>query len=283
MPTIIDDETIAKNPDAFFDPIVDGEKMGRGAVERNYEITPLDTFGAPPSQIKLIPRSDWSELIKEKKARGMRTSDVMKRRGFKPLNQKSDGYCWIYSGTGMVIARHCLAGHNVPRLSAHSAGAIIKKGRNEGGWCGLGADFIRKHGVAEEQFWPLNSRSLSHDTPATRANMAKFKTTADWFDLEKPLHGQSLTFDQVASLLLQNHPIAADFMWWRHSVLVVDLVEIEPGSFGLEGPNSWGPNWNGDGWFILRDSKAKPDGAVSITATTHAWETINEPAYGSAV
>lgn len=266
MGIIIDDDTPL---DLIFDPIVDGEKMARGWEPRDYDINPIEDEGmrADPSGIKLIPRSDWDEIIKEQEERESTLEHVMRRGGFVPLNQKSDGYCWAYSTTGCVAALRHKA--NLPKieLSAHSVAAPIKNGRNEGGWCGLSAKYIREVGVATSQTWPLNSRNLSHNNAAYLADAARHKVQEDWYDLERPLHGQVLTFDQVVSLILQGHPVACDFNWWRHSVLCCRVRRIEAGSYGLRGPNSWGPNWNGDGWHDLRENKARPDGAVSLIVT----------------
>jgi hypothetical protein len=45
------------------------------------------------------------------------------------------------------------------------------------------------------------------------------------------------------------------------------VVEVEPGSFGIEILNSWTDSWGQKGAGILRGSKGVPDGAVATRVT----------------
>ena len=84
------------NPDLLFDP-----QYSRGAVPRDFAVDPIEMF-APPSEMVLIPRSEWSARIKEMEATKTRMSDLLKGRGIEPLDQNGQGFCWAYS-TGMAI------------------------------------------------------------------------------------------------------------------------------------------------------------------------------------
>jgi hypothetical protein len=160
------------------------------------------------------------------------------------------------------------AANNQPmiRLNPHACGAIIKGGRNEGGWCGLGAKFLREVGIPSEDYWPVHSRDLRHDTPAMRASASLHKTTEDWVDLTRQVHDQNLTRQQLATALFNNDPCPTDFNWWGHSVCSIRFVRVEPDSWGLLILNSW-KAWGRYGLAVLRGSKAIPDGAVCLRVT----------------
>lgn len=240
--------------------------FGRGAVPRDYATHPPEMF-APPSDIPLIPRSEWSDRIKEKEREKSQTSDILLSAGIPSLNQASDGFCWSYSTGGCVIASRAL--NNLPylKLNPHAPASIIKGGRNEGGWCGLSLQFLREHGIPTEEFWPGQSRDLRHDTPAMRANAALHKVTEEWCDLDKAVYDQNLAEDMIASLLLSNVPVAGDFLWWAHSVMLCDLVEVEPGSFGWRFRNSWTDSYGDRGFGVIRGSKTRTMGAVALRTT----------------
>jgi hypothetical protein len=255
---LIDDST---PDDGLLNPVVDGELKGRGHDPSQY----VPTMFAPPAELPLIPRSEWSDRIKEQERLKSRLSDI--RGSIPSLDQNGQGYCWAYSTTSCVMLLRAKANQPYVRLSAHAVACKVKNFRDEGGWCGLSAKFQREQGCPSVDFWPEKSMSRSHDKPETWANAALHKVTEDWVDLGKAVYDQNLTFDQVATCLLSGVPCAVDFNWWSHSVCAVDLVEVEPGSFGLRILNSWSDSWSERGMGVLRGSKAIPTGAVALRVT----------------
>lgn len=260
---IIDDGT---PDDDLLNPVVDGEPKGRGAIERDYALYPAEMF-APPSELVLIPRGEWSARIKEQEETKSRLSDILLAAGVPSMDQGSNGYCWGHSTVGAVQGIRAVNNQPYVPLSAYMVCAIIKGGRNEGGWCGLSAKFLREHGVCSQALWPQGDRNLRLDTPEVRANAALHKVTEEFVDLTQSVYDQNLTFEQVATCLLLNIPCALDFNWWSHSVMGCDLVEVEPGSFGIRIRNSWSDSWGAKGFGILQGNKARPDGALAIRVT----------------
>ena len=257
---VIDDSTPT---DVLFD-----SRFGRGAEPRDYKLDPPEMF-APPSEMPLIPRSEWSVRIKEKTRLGAHLSDVRNRAAngqpMPNLDQGSVGYCWAHSVVHTVMIARAVANQPYVPLSAYAVAAIIKGGRDEGGWCGLAAKFVREVGVPAQSFWPQGQRSLVLDTPTMRENAARHKVTEDWVDLTRPVWNNQLTFDQLATCLLAGVPCAVDFNWWGHSVCALDLVEVEANSFGIRILNSWA-NWGDNGTAVLVGSRAIPDGAIATRA-----------------
>lgn len=179
--------------------------------------------------------------------------------------------CWAYS-TGHAIMIDRLR-RNLPmvRLNPHSVAAIIKKGRDEGGWCGLSAKFARETGYALEGngpgMWPLHSRNLQFDTPALRAEMAKYRIDEDWCDLTKSVYDQNLNRMQLATNGFNNIAGPGDYNWWGHSVCRLRWVRVERGNWGQLILNSW-KNWGRHGLSVLVGNKAVANGALGIRSTT---------------
>lgn len=265
-----------KDIDALFLPFVDGEHKGRGGVPRDFIKYPREMF-QPPTELKLTPKSDWSAIIKEKEALNARLSDVrlnaLPGGGMIPgLDQGQVGYCWAHSTTHTVMLDRMMRNERYVPLSAYSVAATIKKGADQGGWCGLSAQFGREKGFASQEKWPQGDRNYSKyiNDPSVVADMAKYRIIEDWVDLTKPVYLQNLSFDIVATLLLSDIPCAVDFNWWGHSVCALDLVEVEAGSFGIRIWNSWGDKWSDRGMGVLRGTQAIPDGAIATRVTLAA-------------
>lgn len=249
----------------------DGAERMRGCVPRDYRVQPPETF-APPSEIQVIPESEWADRIKEQDEQQSSLEHIyLSGPGGEPrfvnLDQDGAGFCWAYSTGHCTMLARLRDNQPLVRLNPHSVAAIIKGGRDEGGWCGLSAQFLRENGIAPEgsgpDKWPLFSRDVRLDTPAMRASMARFKTTEDWVDLTQPVYDQTLSRGQIGTALLSNQPTALDFAWWGHSVCGVRVVQVEPGSFGWLILNSWN-GWGRHGLGVIQGSKMNVMGAVTL-------------------
>lgn len=252
-----------------------------GLIPRDYASFPQGCYAsAPPAQIKLIPRTEWSERIKDMEATKSRLSDIRLRgnygKAIPSLDQNSGrndgkwGYCWAHSTTHAIMLVRAAANMPYVPLSAFAVAATIKNGRNEGGWGAQSLDFITERGVPDQRFWPQNNVNLANGTAECWANAALYKPVEAWADLASPQDVRDLTFDQMATLLLQRIPVVVDLYWWSHSVCAMDLVETSPGQFGIRILNSWSDSWGDQGTGVLAGSKAIPDGAVAPTVVVAA-------------
>jgi hypothetical protein len=250
-----------------------------GCVPRDYSVDPPTMF-ASPSQMQLVPASEEDARFDEQEEtksslEHLYLSGPNGQPAFVNLDQNGDGYCWAYSTGHAIMLDRLKQGLPIVRLNPHATAAIIKKGRDEGGWCGLSAQFAREHGYAVEGSapgqWPLHSRSLVYDTPTLRTRMEMHKVTEDWVDLSQAVYDQNLTQAQLDTCLWNNIPCPTDFYWWGHSVCTIRKVRIEPGSWGRLILNSW-KGWGRFGLAVLRGSQAVPNGALAIRVTTASVE-----------
>lgn len=258
MDSLIDDST---GRDVLFPA-----GFGQGYDPSQY----VPTMFASPAELKLIPRSEWDARIDEQEAQQSSLEHMRDRApgGMPTLDQNGQGFCWAYSVTRSVMYSRLVMNQPLIRLSAHSVACKIKNFKDEGGWCGLSQQFIKENGVCDVSAWPEKSMSRSNDTPAAWANAKKYKIEEDWVDLARDVYDRNLTFDQVATCLLLNVPVVCDWNWWGHSTLMMRLVRIEAGSYGLRGDNSWTDQWGDRGKFTVQGSRAIPDGAIATRAVT---------------
>lgn len=249
--------------------VLHGRPIGFGYVPRDFAVDPPEMFA--PSDMPIIPASEYDARYDEQEEQKsslehLYLSGPGGAPAFENLDQNGHGYCWAYSTGHAVMLMRLLMNQPLVRLNPHSVAAIIKRGADEGGWCGLSARFLQKEGIASEEFWPRHSRSLSNDTPATRANMALHKVTEDWIDLARPAYDDDMTDHQVGSNLFTNVPVSSDHGWWAHSVCKIRRVRLEANSWGDLILNSW-KGWGRYGLAVLRGAQARSDGAVALRVT----------------
>jgi hypothetical protein len=261
---------------SYIDPSWMDGTMARGLVPRDMSAYPVGSF-APPAQMKLIPRSEWSDRIKAMTADKARVSDIrmggMNGAMIPSLDQNEPntrpprwGYCWSYGTTIAVMLRRAAMNQPYVRLSAFGMAYTIKNGKDEGAWGALSLDFAMNRGIPSESVWPNFARKNpgSWSDPVWQ-DALKYKATDGWSELGDPVYDRDLTFDQMATCLLSGIPVVVDLMWWGHCVCAMDLVETSPGKFGIRIINSWSDRWGENGVGVLSGSKAIPDNAVALT------------------
>src|SRR5690606_20298234 len=92
--------------------------------------------------------------------------------------------CWAYSTGGAIQALRAWTGAKHIPLNPHSVASIIKQGRDEGGWCGLSAEFNRNYGIVPTSMWPTHSRDYKrYWTEEAKKEAAKYRVTEDWVDI----------------------------------------------------------------------------------------------------
>ncbi len=252
------------------DVFVEDAKFATGySYSPSYGLTERDDQPKPKVaaiNMPIIPRSEWSDRLKEMERQKALISDVRSRamRGshLPSMNQGEWGYCWAHSTTMCAMLNRARTNLPFVPLSAFAIAAIIKKGANEGAWAALSYDFATKIGLPSEQYWRQGVVDLNLDTEDMRKDAATRKIQEGWVDLDARVYDQNMTFDQVATALLMGFAVAGDFYWWGHSVCIMDLVEIESGDFGFRILNSWTDGWGSKGTSILRGDKARTNGAV---------------------
>jgi hypothetical protein len=264
---VIDDDF--RDNDPLFPP-----GKGRGMTGRDFGASPPEMY-EPPAGIEVIPESEWADRANEIQKTESGVSHILlggdAGQPIPSLDQGPVGYCWAHSTVGALQAVRALKFMPYVPLSAYAVAATIKNGRDEGGWCGLSGKFVNDRGVPSQKLWPQGDRNYrTHDTPEVWADAAKHKMTESWMDLARPAYDQVLTWQQVVTCLLLRIPVAADFNWWGHSVLLCDVVVVEGGSIGIRMRNSWGDGWGDRGFSILRGAKARPDNALAIRSATVA-------------
>ena len=246
-----------------------------GLVDRDYEVDPVSMF-APPSDMQLIPESDWDARFDEQERQQSSLEHIYLSGPngtpqFVNLDQNGHGYCWAYSVAQSIMIDRLKRNLKPVRLNPHSIAAIIKRGRDEGGWCGQAAEFATDYGCGVEGTglgqWPLHSRNLQNDTPALRLEMAKYRIDEQWTDLTRNIYDRNLTRQQLATSGFLNQAGPGDYPWWGHSVSRIRWVRVERNSWGQLILNSW-KGWGRHGLGVLVGSKAVPASALAIRSTT---------------
>lgn len=246
---------------ASFDPVVNGEQMSRGLVQRDLSIHPFAGLEAAEEfNLPLIPRDQWRERIEEQERKGTHLRALCEQYGMAVLNQGSTNYCWINAPIWCAMVQRIAAGLPIIRLSPASVGAKIKGFRNNGGWGTEGLEYIAEHGAVPSDIWPPNAINRQYDNATSDAERPKYRVR-EWWDIPR-------NFDKLATCLFSNTPVAIGLNWWRHEVTAMRVVSLGGGKFGIEIANSWGEGWSDNGYGVLTESKGTPDDAVAPRTVT---------------
>lgn len=245
------------------DAFPDGMEYGRGLDPRNYSIHPVG-YCSKPFLLDLIPSGSVEKFIRAKETSRGRLSDFRNRgNGGSPIsstNQGNTNYCWAHSSTAAVMLARTVAGEPHVDLSATSIACKIKNFKNVGGWGSQSLEYITDHGVCRLDDWPQGPAGIRRDmdSPPAWVEAKRFRVT-EWMDLEPR------NTEQLIACLLRNFPVVSDFNWWRHSVVTLDLISLNPLRTLIW--NSWGDRWGDNGFGILEGRKAIPDGMIAPFVT----------------
>lgn len=254
---VIDDSNFQQ----FIDPVVDGAKVGRGLIPRDFAAEPYGSVEyAEAFPLPLIPESEWEDRMAEIERTKSSIVDVCDQAGLKVKNQQQTNYCWINAPTHCVEIMRVMQGQGYVELSPASVGAKIKNFRNVGGWGTEGTKYIAEHGLVPASLWPNNAINKDYDTAAANAERVKYQVD-EWWEL-KPRN-----LKELATCLLLNVPVAVGLNWWGHEVTFVKLVK-KNGVWGVMFDNSWGESWGDSGRGVLVGSKAIPDDAIAPRLVT---------------
>lgn len=254
--------------DSTKDHIHSPRNRAKGYVERDYNEHPVEMFAAP-SDIPLIPRSEWHARIEEQEEQESSLEHIWRRLygsnvGTAHLDQNGQGFCWAYSSVHSIMFARARDNQEPVRLSAHAVACKIKKFQDKGGWCGDSAQFIRDNGCPSVATWKEMSMSREYDTPRAWEEATKYKIIEDYVDLTRPVWGQNLTYDQVITCLLMNIPTPVDINAWGHSICAVRAIMVD-GEVLPRICNSW-RGWGEDGFAVLQGKYTVINGAVATRA-----------------
>lgn len=237
--------------------------QGMGLIPRDFAQHPVGSLMyAKPFDLPLMTDEEIEAGIREQEANQSSLQHLREKAAngsrMPSYDQNGQGFCWAYSSTCAASLARVAAGLPYVRLSAHKVGCFVKGYRDQGGWNGESVAHIAEQGVPSEEFWPAKSMSRSNDTPAMRENAALHKIT-EWMDLDD---GGANLKRQLATALLNNLPVAADFNFWSHSVCLVRVMSWNP--FKVRLWNSWGDSWSDAGMGDLEGGRASPNGAIAV-------------------
>lgn len=254
--------------------------FSRGYVERDLEVNPMGSLEGDASEdftkdFPVIPREHWCDLIEERERNKETLTDLyMTGNNGNPIeayDQNGQGYCWAYSVMLAITLMRAKMGQRYIRLSGHSLACRVKNYRDEGGWCGLSMTEAIKYGYCTVDDWAEKSMSRSNSTDEAWERAKNFAPTEGFIDMQQPVWGKTLTFDQLVTLALSGIPGAVDFNFWSHSIGYLDPVAAsdkypidDDRAWGLRIGNSWRKTWGRLGTGVILGKKAVPNGAVAI-------------------
>lgn len=248
------------------------EPLATGAIPRDFDVDPVEMRDSP-DQMELVDPSEYDARYDEQMEKGTHLLHIylpgdMTKPAFEFLDQNGFPDCWFHSTCHAVMMLRAILGLPPIRFNAVAGATLLNQ--TNGGWCGLSMKFGREHGLpvvgTGPGEWPYKSRR-GQDTPELRASMARHKVTEDWYDLGRKEWDQKLARKQLFTCSFNNHPGAADYNDYGHSMGQFGMVRIERNAWGRLTLNSW----QGFGYFglcVIPETTSNVDNAVAVRATT---------------
>jgi hypothetical protein len=243
VPYIINDDTgkVLETPH-HDERLPDGTVVGVqvvGGVKRYLSRRPTESgkkiYSALPrfgDVFPIIPKSEWSARIKEKKERKTRVID---QQNFKAHDQNGFPSCWRNGPAHAATTRRVMDGLPYVEISAMSL--CPEHSPHTGGDEYDAGQALVKYGGASVDVWGNNDSNMRlTDTDPVKQSRKHHVLSAMY----------SLNSDEefaTACLMTPQFTIAMAFNRWSHVISGGDLDEPESGVFGMIDRNNWGESY----------------------------------------
>jgi hypothetical protein len=237
---------------------------GEGIVEFNgprlcLAVPPRLAIGevphAEPFPERLIPRSEWPDLIRKKDAEKSWLEDIM--RGVVPCkDQGSLGYCHAFGCAHAGEVQRLVQNLLYVELSGESLGGPITNWRNRGADPADDLSQLVQCGACPQVYvdQPLSLNPKRWKSGWETAAL-EYRATEVW-----DMRSDTKAFDFAATLAFLNVPGGSGFQWWSHFVSgPYRVLDLGRGKFALRYRNNWGADYGDDGFMDFAEGKGTPD------------------------
>ncbi len=238
------------------DPNLD---QGTGYIGRDLIEAPLNS--EPLCQVQAIQsytQNELLEIIAEKTAKKTWIRDKCDRVGSKVKSQSRSNFCWNHAPVRGLECLYVMQGGAAHTLSAFWGAAIIKNGRNQGGYGLQAVKFMVENGVPLESYHPPMDFSVDR-RPEVVAN-AKLHQIVGWEDVDPD--DQYAIFTRIAL----DMPVTLGIPSMGHEMLGTFLVVIN-GRIYIGCDNSWGVSDGVNGRRVCTGRNANYSEAGCIIST----------------
>lgn len=246
---------------------------GPGYVPRDYDRHPVGSYkgGRKFPDALRYDEKQLREIFREQEAKKTSLRHIQDRSPRGWLRQSPTNYCWCYAVTVAVMLIRVCANLPFVRLSPFSVACPIKNFRNNGGWGTQALAYMVEHGVAAEEFWPMETPEMS-SAECERANMAAIRNGRQYFESSRANaaeHKITEFFDvgdrdwnAKLSLLARRIPVPCGYSWMGHEMTSVRGIVLPSGELAAEDSDHYGrdgtPNYR-----IMTERRGTPDDACA--------------------
>ncbi|MEL6895767.1 MAG: hypothetical protein AAFP90_06685 [Planctomycetota bacterium] len=269
-PLIIDDTNYSALANEVADP--NQPELCGGYDVRLYDDAGLASVCNGEWNGEIFPESQWPELIRFHEENNSSPDHHHIASGCKILNQRRTNYCWIHGPAGAMQVALAQAGYDPPHLSAAATGALIKRGRNVGGWGAEAIDGIvgNRYGMPTVDVYPEGTINLNLARSERVRRSAAVNDELEFLKL--PRERDRVPLQVIASVLLNPHepmPISTGFAWWGHLTFHSKFGRDQRNRWGCINVNSWGERWGNGGKSFIAMPKCLPDEGIAIRRVKH--------------
>lgn len=226
---------------------------------------------APIPKFRIIPRTEWDDIIKQKDRDGTWLETLVRDPSYAIpcTDQNGLGYCHAYGTVMKLMVQRLLQGHKFVMLSAESVGGPITGWRNSGADPADDMEQVCKYGACPQDMMDrAHSLSPGRWKAGWEKEALKYKVES-WVDPRALVTRNVSYFDIAVSMCMQNIPGALGYMWWAHYISgPYRVLKTSNGRYALRNRNNWGSDFGDDGFLDMEEGKGTPDWLFGVSVAT---------------